>query len=72
MKIGTCSIAHRGNLPVRWEDGYGHDHKFIEKLKVYPYKKIGVGEYFVCHIPVYDRFKDMEYDLDNRDYIVKY
>ena len=72
MRVGTCSIVHLRDLPVKWEDGYGHDHEFVKKLKIYPHKRMGVGEYYVCHIPIYDKYEDMEYDLDNRDYIIRY
>lgn len=67
MRIGTCSIAHKKDLPVLWEAGYGHDHGFIKKLKDYKNKRIRGGEYFISHIP----YLDAEFDLDNRDYLIR-
>lgn len=50
-RIGTGSIIHKKN-DILWTTGYGHDWKFIEKLRDnYPkYKKVK-GGYNVCHIP---------------------
>jgi len=50
-KIGTSCIAHRGELPVRWKEGIGHDWWLIEDLIDYPNKKIEGCEYCVCHVP---------------------
>lgn len=53
--IGTSSIAHLRSMPVSWVgcDGYGHDWKFIERLKKASnrYDKIYGCGYVVCHIP---------------------
>ena len=48
--IGTSSIAHKRNLDIIWDDGYGHDWNMIEKCLL-PYNgiKIVTPEYFVCH-----------------------
>jgi glycosyltransferase involved in cell wall biosynthesis len=52
-RVGTSAIAHRIGCNVRWQDGYGHDWKFIEDLfSKYPnFKKGGQNGYVVCHIP---------------------
>ncbi len=50
-RIGTSTICHKSSLNETWEDGYGHDWKFIQKLLKYPYKKIYNASYNVCHIP---------------------
>ena len=51
--IGTSSIAHEKSLGVRWQDGYGHDWRFVQDLQAAcPHtKKIPGGQYLVCHIP---------------------
>lgn len=52
-RIGTSAIAHRTSCDVKWQDGYGHDWKFIEDLFAkYPnFKHAGQNGYVVCHIP---------------------
>jgi len=66
MRIGTCSICHKKEIDVKWEDGYGHDHNFIKKMleKEYVYKKISTPQYFVCHVPV----RGNHFDIDNPNY----
>lgn len=51
--IGTSSIVHKACLYVWWEDGYGHDFKFVAQLarNSNRHKHIGTGRYLVCHIP---------------------
>lgn len=48
-KIGTSCIAHKKN-DVKWDDGYGHDFKFIQQLTG-KHEKIETAGYVVCHIP---------------------
>lgn len=50
-QIGTSNIAHNANINVLWGDGYGHDWWFITKLMEFPYKKVDINSYVVCHIP---------------------
>jgi glycosyltransferase involved in cell wall biosynthesis len=66
MRIGTCSICHKKDIDVKWEDGYGHDHRFIKEMlkKGCIYKKIPVTEYFVCHVPIPGR----GFDIDHPNY----
>jgi glycosyltransferase involved in cell wall biosynthesis len=47
---GTSSISHKRLLDASWKkcDGYGHDWRFIEKLKG-KHKHIGTSEYLICH-----------------------
>lgn len=54
--IGTSAISHLKDLKkASWKNcnGYGHDWKFIKKLKKYypDYDKVYGTEYYVCHIP---------------------
>ena len=53
--IGTSSIAHVNNKKInwRWCNGYGHDYKFVKKLKRFSndYAKIYGTCYIICHIP---------------------
>ena len=67
MRIGTCSIVHKRELPIRWEGGYGHDHIFIQELKDYPCKKIKSPEYFICHIP---DSTQSQFDIHDPRYLV--
>ena len=48
--IGTSAIAHKKNLDVKWNDGYGHDWDFIQQLSKYQSKRIKAN-YQVMHIP---------------------
>jgi len=48
--IGTSAIAHKKNLKVKWNDGYGHDWDFIQQLSKYASKRIKAN-YQVMHIP---------------------
>jgi glycosyltransferase involved in cell wall biosynthesis len=48
--IGTSAVAHKKNIGVIWEDGYGHDLKMIQKyLLPLPHIKIPTPQYYVCH-----------------------
>ena len=51
--IGTSSIAHKSDMPVRWGDGYGHDWHFVSMLQncSSSYKQISTNSYIVCHLP---------------------
>lgn len=53
--IGTSSIAHINHKKInwRWCNGYGHDYKFVKKLKRFSdnYDKIYGACYIICHIP---------------------
>lgn len=48
--IGTSSFCHKKNCPFKWEDGYGHDWKSIQKILNLKYYKLETPEYIVCHI----------------------
>ena len=51
--IGTGGFAHEKGLDVQWQDGYGHDWRFVENLmQRYPHTKkvTGMG-YLTCHVP---------------------
>jgi len=50
-RIGTSTICHLNSINETWDDGYGHDWKFVTKLVKYPFKKIINTSYNVCHIP---------------------
>jgi len=54
MIIGTCSIVYKRELPVKWGNGYGHDHVLIEELiEKYKFIKFQLASgYFICHIPL--------------------
>ena len=53
--IGTCSVAHRRDIPVIWGDGYGHDWYMIESsLLKLRHTKIANPEYYVCHYGKFD------------------
>lgn len=51
--IGTGGFAHERAMGVTWEDGYGHDWRFVQRLqeKCPHTKKIQGTGYLVCHIP---------------------
>lgn len=48
--IGTSSICHKRNSPFKWEDGYGHDWRSIEKIINLKKYKLQTPEYMVCHV----------------------
>lgn len=48
--IGTSMIAHKRSLEVKWDDGYTHDWRMIEKyLLPHPGIRIPRPQYYVCH-----------------------
>jgi hypothetical protein len=52
--MGTSNICHKRSINIGWDNGYGHDWKFIEKLIIYSeghFEKIKGSNYIVCHIP---------------------
>ena len=64
---GSSSICYKKSMPVKWKDGYGHDHWLIQDLikKSKNYRKIkNHPEYFICHIPVPGPL----FDIDNPSY----
>ena len=69
MRIGTCSIAHKKDLDIRWNNGYGHDHEIIKEMikKEYKFKKIKNSQYFICHIPV----PGNHFNIDKPNYCFK-
>ena len=62
MIIGSCSIVYKREIPIKWEDGYGHDHVLIRKLlNNYSYSKIiKAPEYFICHVPAPGKMFDIK------------
>ncbi len=48
--IGTSAICHRRNSPFKWENGYGHDWRSIEKIISRKHYKLETPEYMVCHV----------------------
>jgi len=57
-RIGTSNIAHKKNINSKWGNGYGNDDfNFITTMKKNhnKFSKIQTPEYFVCHIPEYDK-----------------
>jgi glycosyltransferase involved in cell wall biosynthesis len=48
--IGTSSICHTKKCGFKWQDGYGHDWRSIEKILNLKYYKLTTPEYIVCHI----------------------
>jgi glycosyltransferase involved in cell wall biosynthesis len=48
--IGTCSVAHRRDVPVQWGDDYAHDWRMIKSSLLHlPHIKIQTPQYYVCH-----------------------